>query len=130
MSEFVCCPSCRGYGKIRAPELVEPGLPKAGRPKIRDYLSEIADRHRITVRRLVGGQRTRQMVALRDVATILAHNDGFTLQQIGSALGGRDHTTIVTALRRIERKRYDPEFQVEVGAIRTAGECRRRKAAT
>jgi len=48
-----------------------------------------------------GQRRTRDLVRLRWAAAWLARANGASYPQIGRALGGRDHTTIIHGVRRL-----------------------------
>jgi chromosomal replication initiator protein len=64
--------------------------------------------------------RARSLVHARSVAMYLARElAGCTLQEIGQALGGRDHTTVLHACRKIDRSAsHDAALQEELAELR------------
>lgn len=89
------CPVCDGLG-----HLVIPDPPSLGRPKIADYLATVARQHGIKQWRLVGGQRSRELVRARDIVAYLAYSKGYSNAQIGHTLGRRDASTITASRHR------------------------------
>ncbi len=66
----------------------------------------VADFYRIKVTDLLSKKRTRIIARPRQVAMCLARElTQFSLPEIGSAFGGRDHTTVMYACKTIERLR-------------------------
>ena len=64
----------------------------------------------VTRCRLIGQSRAQGLVRARRVAMIAMRSCGMSLPQIGEALGGRDHTTVLHNLRvatGIERAEAD-----------------------
>jgi chromosomal replication initiator protein len=60
--------------------------------------------YRLTVEDLASRKRTKAVVQARQLAMYLAREDaGGSLQQIGAALGGRDHTTVLHGVTRISQ---------------------------
>jgi chromosomal replication initiation ATPase DnaA len=79
---------------------------------IREYVNEVSRRYGITYIRVIGAQRSRELVRARDIVAALAYASGYTNQQIGDVLGGRDHTTIIAARQRAARNiRNDAYFR-------------------
>jgi chromosomal replication initiation ATPase DnaA len=65
-----------------------------------------ASRHGLTAGDLVGPKRTRSMVHVRNLAMYLARRlTGRSLDAIGAAFGGRDHTTVMRGIRSVETRR-------------------------
>lgn len=72
------------------------------RDEINAILERVAARHDITVTRLISHDRRREVVLARDQA-IYEVADAFpwmSLPHLGRIFGGRDHTTILHALRK------------------------------
>jgi len=66
-------------------------------------LHAVADRYGFTVQSLLGGSRYVQLVSARHVAMYLVRElTGITLAQTGKVFGGRDHTTVVHAVKKVE----------------------------
>ena len=51
--------------------------------------------------RLLGRDRSREVVLPRQVAMYLLREEAISLPQIGQALGGRDHTTVMYAFEKV-----------------------------
>ena len=49
---------------------------------------------------IIGPDRSRDLVRVRHAIMHEAHNLGFSLTEIGRAIGGRDHTTVLNAIRK------------------------------
>lgn len=56
-------------------------------------VAQVAQRHKLIVRDLTGRDRFAHFVAARREAARVLRQAGLHLQEIGGALGGRDHTT-------------------------------------
>jgi chromosomal replication initiation ATPase DnaA len=71
---------------------------------MRSILYRAADLFGITVADLTGRRRTPDLVQARFAAAyaLRRHCQDMPLCAIGAALGGRDHSTIINALRRAE----------------------------
>jgi len=116
METHIRCPVCDGLGVLRAPN-----LPSRGRPKIGDYVAAVARQHGIQQWRLVGGQRSRELVRARDVVAHLAYSKGYSNAQIGKALGGRDPSTVTASRGRAVRTiANDRDFREDIKAAEIA----------
>lgn len=76
---------------------------------IKRIIAEVAERHGFTPEALTGQSRSARIVRARQEAMWLAYQerwpDGrrvYSLPQIGAFFGGRDHTTVIHAIRRHE----------------------------
>ncbi len=89
----------------------------AGPVKIADVMAVVADVHGVTVDQLKSKRRTQDLARARQIAMHLAREmTGASLNQIGRAFGGRDHSTVAHGCRRIiEDMEADPRFR---GAVR------------
>ena len=75
------------------------------RPGLIDIAREVATRCDISVGDLRGSCRSRWASNPRQEAMYLARKTGrFSLKQIGDFFGGRDHTTVLHAVRAYERR--------------------------
>ncbi|MFO7610422.1 MAG: chromosomal replication initiator protein DnaA [Candidatus Krumholzibacteriia bacterium] len=88
-----------------------------GPVKIADVMTVVADVHGVTVDQIKSKRRTQDLARARQIAMHLAREmTGASLNQIGRAFGGRDHSTIAHGCRRItEDMERDPRFR---GAVR------------
>ncbi len=74
-------------------------------PEARKIIADIAHKHGLTYADLVGPRRFRHIIPARDeaIAAVRALSNGresFSLPMVGRIFGGKDHTTILAALRR------------------------------
>ena len=85
-----------------------------------DVIDAVTRYYKVSEKDLIGRQRNRDIVAPRQVAMYLIRQetDG-SLVDIGRALGGRDHTTILHGIEKIERSlESDVQLRSQVMAIR------------
>jgi chromosomal replication initiator protein len=68
---------------------------------------------------LLSKRRQKSIAMPRQVCMFLARrHTRFSLEEIGGYFGGRDHTTVMHAVRTIEdRTKLDQKFHAEVGRI-------------
>jgi chromosomal replication initiator protein len=70
---------------------------------VEDIVRLVARYHKLSPRMLASNTRRRTLVEARSVVIYLArHLLGTSFEQLGQALGGRDHSTIMHSFRRIE----------------------------
>jgi chromosomal replication initiator protein len=82
-------------------------------PQLREIIAAVARHFGLPQKQLKSQSRRQSIVTARAVAIYLARElSGASYEQIGRALGGRDHTTIIHNYRKIERERsHDPAVQ-------------------
>lgn len=82
-------------------------------PQLREIIAAVARHFGLPQKQLKSQSRRQSIVTARAVAIYLARElAGASYEQIGRALGGRDHTTIIHNYRKIERERsHDPAVQ-------------------
>jgi len=90
------------------------------RVSIDDVISAVADFYRIQVDDLKGKQRDKHIVVPRHVAMYLMRQETeASLLEIGQALGGRDHSTVLHGCEKISREvNENTSLRKEVLAIR------------
>jgi chromosomal replication initiator protein len=67
---------------------------------------------------LKGPRRTKQVVMPRQIAMYLARkHTGMSLPEIGKRFGGRDHTTVIHAVRKIGKQMAEPTFKSKVDLV-------------
>lgn len=72
-------------------------------PKVEDIIRAVCHEFGVSKIDLIGCRRNREIVRPRQVAMYLAKKvTGRSLPEIGRRMGGRDHTTALAAIRRIE----------------------------
>ena len=83
-------------------------------------LEATATYHQLSLDDLISKRRTKEIVRARHIAIYLAREEtDASLPQIGDALGGRDHSTILHGYQKIaEEVEMDDDLRSEVSAIR------------
>lgn len=72
---------------------------------MREIAEQVADRYRLTLAELRGQSRARPVSWPRQEAMFLCYKTGrFSLPQIGRFFGDRDHTTVLHAIRAVEKR--------------------------
>ena len=89
---------------------------------IADAMKVVCEHYRVTVDQLKSKRRTQDLALARQVAMYIARERvGATLTQIGRAFGGRDHTTVMHACKKVDKLREnDPLFRGTIKDL-TAG---------
>jgi len=87
--------------------------------RIQETVSEYFD---VTLSELNGKRRTRQVAFPRQVAMYLCRElTDSSLPQIGAEFGGRDHSTVIHACRKIKKEvKKDPRFKSTVADLERA----------
>jgi chromosomal replication initiator protein len=87
---------------------------------IREILAVVARYYQLPQAQIKSSSRRRSVVAARAMAVYLARElAGATYDQIGRALGGRDHTTIMHNYRKIDRDRTrEPAVEEAIDELR------------
>jgi len=95
------------------------GLSGRQSPSLRRVIGATARRNSLTVADLVGPSRCRRVSHARGMAMYLARRlTQKSLQSIGTAFGGRDHTTVLHGVRITETRRArDPAVAAEIDQI-------------
>lgn len=83
---------------------IQPAAPgSSGELALEDIIMTVADHYDVTVDDLLGRGRSREVSSARQVAMFIAHNEAdLPLQQIGEAMGGRNHSTVLYSCERVE----------------------------
>jgi chromosomal replication initiator protein len=97
-------------------------LPRAGSITPEQIIRIVAHQYGIDEERLLSRQRSREVALPRQVAMYLMREEtGASLPQIGEALGGRDHTTVMYGYEKItDRLETDDGLRRQVFSIREA----------
>lgn len=82
----------------------------------------VADYYHIPLGEMRSARRTREVARPRQVAMYLSKRlTSQSLPEIGRRFGGRDHTTVIHALRQIERlKALDSELALDIRTLSDA----------
>ncbi|MDQ0505969.1 hypothetical protein QOZ94_002773 [Xanthobacter agilis] len=116
--------TCPGWG---AGKLISVQDPECGdefrqprRVLVRDIIATVADYYEIRAYDLLSQRRTRPLIIPRQIAMYFARElTPKSLPEIGGYFGGRDHTTVLHAARKIERLiKLNPELAESVVALR------------
>ena len=87
------------------PQLVDSALadllPRRNEVQTDDVVRAVADVFGVTVDRIMGRDRSREVALPRQVVMYLLRSENRSLPQIGDALGGRDHTTVMYACDKV-----------------------------
>lgn len=86
---------------------------RQGRPPSWDIISVCAEVLGCGPYQITGRNRARPIRYYRHIAAVALLNNGYSLSQAGQALGGRDHSTIISSRKAYEGL-YDtwPQFRV------------------
>ena len=76
-------------------------LPQHGDVKPAAVVDMVAKTFNLTVDRLISPDRSRDVALPRQIAMFLMRETNISLTQIGLALGGRDHTTVMYACEKV-----------------------------
>jgi chromosomal replication initiator protein len=107
-----------------SPQLVDTALadilPKRRDVQTADVILKVADAFGTTVDRILSRERTQEIALPRQIAMYLLREEAnISLPQIGDALGGRDHTTVMYACQKIaDRLECDDHLRRQVIDIR------------
>lgn len=93
-------------GSSLTPQLVDSALadllPRHQEVKPDDVVSKVADSFGVTVERILGRERSRDVALPRQIVMYLLREEAnISLPQIGDAIGGRDHTTVMYACNKV-----------------------------
>jgi hypothetical protein len=113
-------------GKPPAPMPRPPCCHSCGAPLLGDgrlisgIQTVVASHYRIPVQEMVSDRKSRESARPRQVAMYLARKlTPKSLPEIGRRFGGRDHTTVMHAIRQVEKLiATDPDVADEVAALR------------
>jgi len=111
-------------GSSLTPALVDVALadllPQRGEIEARQVVDLVARRYNLTTDKLLGRDRSREVALPRQIAMYLLREvANFSLPQIGEALGGRDHTTVMYAIEKIaDQMERDDRLRRDILQIR------------
>jgi chromosomal replication initiator protein len=101
---------------------VVPGIRSQQPTSVEEIQQRVAERFGVSRAELVGSSRAATPLRARQVAIFLTRDlTDLSLPQIGRLYGGRDHSTVLNSLRRVEaRLDEDPELAEKVRELRGA----------
>jgi len=93
--------------------------PKTSAEKIRNIIRLVGCEYDVTETDIISERRSAPIILPRQVAMYLCKKTTtYSLPRIGGRFGGRDHTTVLHAVRKIERLLpIDPELAVTVAYL-------------
>jgi len=112
--------------KPLSPELIAELIPNRSQPSgpttVEEIQQRVADAFGISRAELVGSSRAATPLRARQIAILLTREaTDLSLPQIGRLYGGRDHSTILNSLRRVEATLTgDAELAQRVAELRSA----------
>ena len=92
---------------------------------LEQIIKMVSDHYQVRVSEIKSKRRTRKLVLPRQVAMYICHRvAGASLPEVGRALGGKDHTTVLHACRQVDERRttdmkYDAEVESLVRAVKS-----------
>ena len=110
-------------GMAMTPQLAEVALadllPQRGDVKPGAVVDMVAKTFNLSVDRLLSPDRSHDVALPRQIAMYLMRETNVSLPQIGQALGGRDHTTVMYACEKVaDLLERDDRLRTQVGQIR------------
>jgi hypothetical protein len=90
--------------------------PAIKRPTVRQIISAVARYYKVSGTDMMSSRRTASIVRPRHIAMYLSKTLTLnSLPEIGKRMGGRDHTTVLVGLRKIQQQRqYNKELDAEL----------------
>ncbi|MEO0272990.1 MAG: chromosomal replication initiator protein DnaA [candidate division WOR-3 bacterium] len=83
-----------------------------------DLLKIVAQEFKLSVYDLKSKSRKKEIVLARQIAMYLARNViGLSLTTIGTYFGGKDHTTVLHSIQKIEELKKDPRIEFVINEI-------------
>lgn len=102
-------------GSLLSPE------PRSGDLDIGAIKAEIASQYLVSVADLEGENRDKRVAQARQIAIYLARElTRSSFPQIGKEFGGRDHSTVIHAYRRVKELEEIPLFQSELEELKSS----------
>ena len=94
---------------------------EAGRPTMERIVQRVGGHFRVEPRQLQSSRRGREVLLPRQVSMYLARQlTGLSLEQIGAYFGGRDHSTVLHACRKMEQAlSRDPALSGTIRRLRS-----------
>lgn len=107
---FVIAASAEALGLRTAP---------TPRPGLDRLIEAVSRRTHVTFAAIVGTDRHKNTARARHIGMALAHEAGNSYPEIGRAFGNRDHTTVMSAVRKIKARRVtDADLRADYEALR------------
>ncbi len=93
--------------------------PAQGGPSIQVIIGRVTEFYRVKITELQSKRRSRSVALPRQVCMYLARkHTRHSLEEIGGYFGGRDHTTVMHAVKTVEHKRsFEPDFDETIKGL-------------
>ncbi|MBI5823360.1 MAG: chromosomal replication initiator protein DnaA [Chloroflexi bacterium] len=112
-------------GSALTPSLVEVALadlmPSRGDIEPAHVVSLVARKYNLTSEKLLGRDRTKEVAYPRQIAMYLLREEAkISFPQIGEVLGGRDHSTVMSAIEKIKEqiRHGDSRLEKDIASIK------------
>jgi len=111
-------------GSALTPNLVEVALsdllPSRGDVEPARVVDLVARKFNLSAEKLLGRDRTKEVAFPRQIAMYLLREEtNFSFPQIGEALGGRDHSTVMSAIKKIaDQIKHDDRLQRDIASLK------------
>ncbi|GMV25738.1 MAG: hypothetical protein AMXMBFR58_17690 [Phycisphaerae bacterium] len=94
-------------------------MPPEGGPTIQVIIGRVTEFYRVKITELQSKRRSRSVALPRQVCMYLARkHTRHSLEEIGGYFGGRDHTTVMHAVKTVEHKRsHESDFDETVRSL-------------
>lgn len=101
---------------------VEPGPKRSSKLQVREIIQAVSRHYDLPVLTMLSRRRNPRLVNARQVVMWLAFDmTDWSYPEIGRRMGGREHTTIMHGIRRIEMRRgLEPELQKDLDQLLSA----------
>ncbi|MSR87445.1 chromosomal replication initiator protein DnaA [Candidatus Peribacteria bacterium] len=121
-------PTVRSIAEIMAKLSMDPlqdeekvgfNTPPKRKPTFQEVMEAVSRYYSVSIQDMIGASRVREILLPRQVAMFLGKKHlGMSQVRIGEVFGGRDHTTVLNALKKMEEKMHqDSQLLREVRAI-------------
>jgi chromosomal replication initiator protein len=102
--------------------VIQPRSSERAKPSIPAVQAAVANHFKLSVADMVSPTRAARLAVPRQIAMYLARElVGGSLHEIGTAFGGRNHTTVVHACAQVSRRAaHDENFAEQLSALRQA----------
>lgn len=110
---------------VPLPHLGDDHVPAPEKVTIAIVIRHVAMHYKVSVAEIKGHRRNHPIVRIRHIAMYLAKTiTRNSLPEIGRRFGGKDHTSVLNAVRRITALvESDPAFADEIGALKAVIHC-------
>lgn len=95
-----------GTQQLSPEELEKLAIPAGTAPGWRKILQQVGERLNVSLPEMLGQSKRREFVMARQAAMLLCRNKlGLSYPELGRIFGGRDHSTIIHGIRKIQQLR-------------------------